>query len=240
MSDLLPASARESMHNNVRDESAFQLRSISAANELKISALANGCIYAIERKGILINQLLASPLAGGIQRIYLRVHRDTGIQFIEMVGPGATSDFASSTDRFVWSGAWQGLNYRCSCWLHPTGGGWFFHVEVENRTANAVRCDTVMVQDVGLATRAQVRNNELFTSQYLDHFTTTHPQVGCLVMSRQNLPQSTGTLNQTHPWLLQGCFPRARGFVTDAFDFFGVGCKRDGVPLAGHDSRSHR
>ena len=42
MSDLLPASARESMHNNVRDESAFQLRSISAANELKISVLANG------------------------------------------------------------------------------------------------------------------------------------------------------------------------------------------------------
>ena len=83
MSDLLPASARESMHNNVRDESAFQLRSISAANELKISVLANGCIYAIECKGILINQLLASPLAGGIQRIYLRVHRDTGIQFIE-------------------------------------------------------------------------------------------------------------------------------------------------------------
>ncbi len=131
-------------------------------------------------------------------------------------------------DRFVWTGSWRGLQYRCICGLSPVGDAWFFRVEVDNRSDKAIDCDVVMVQDIGLATRGQVRNNENYTSQYLDHFATWHSEVGYLVMSRQNLPQP----GETHPWLLQGCFPGAAGFTTDGFDFFGVGYKMDGVPAA--------
>src|SRR5205814_8688165 len=149
-----PSTFCRSMHIELASESDFHLRTLCASDELKISALPNGCIYAIECKEILINQVLASPLAGGIHQAYLRVHGRTGIRFTEIIGPRATNHFASASDRLVWSGSWEGLEYRCTCWLHATGGGWFFHLELKNQTSNAIRCDAVMMQDVGLATRA--------------------------------------------------------------------------------------
>ena len=183
------------------------------------------------RSEIQVNQVLASPLAGGIHRLYLRVHGENatpGIRFAQIIGPGANSEIASAADRLVWRGDWAGLHYRCTCWLHPSGSGWFFHLELENRTASQVRCDAVLLQDIGLATRGQVRSNEIFTSQYLDHTAIADPEAGYILMSRQNLVQP----GETHPWLLQGCFPQAKGFVTDGFDFFGVESRRDGVPRA--------
>jgi cellobiose phosphorylase len=85
-----------------------------------------------------------------------------------------------------------------------------------------------MVQDIALAARAQVRNNENYTSQYLDHFAAPRPDLGYVLMTRQNLPQPNGT----HPWLIQGCFPKSAGFTTDGFDFFGTEYKSTGIPAA--------
>jgi cellobiose phosphorylase len=218
----------ERLQVDLADESAFETCAIAGADGITIKALRNGCIYSIERGEIQINQILASPLAGGIHRIYLRIHEDSGISSVEIVGPRAASAFAFGPDRFVWSGAWRGLHYRCICRAPDAGDAWFFRVEVENRSENAVNCDAVMVQDIGLAARGQVRNNENYTSQYLDHLAATHSELGYLLMTRQNLPQP----GATHPWLLQGCFPKAVGFTTDGFDFFGVGYKADGVPAA--------
>jgi cellobiose phosphorylase len=225
------------------DESQFHTHDLRAAaaagaasaatSGITIRALPLGCIYAIECDGILINQVLASPLAGGIHRIYLRRHDADGtIRFCEVVGPASSSGFAASAEQFVWTGEWEGVAYRCTCRLHASGEAWFFDVQVENRTPEqTLRCDAILVQDIGLATRGQVRNNELFTSQYLDHFAIEDSNVGYLVMSRQNLPQLVGSA-LTHPWLLQGCFPRGRGLATDGFDFFGAAHRGDGVPVA--------
>ena len=69
-----PVVAVEPLDRELGDESRFELRTLRAADGLSISALPNGCIYAIERGQILINQMLASPLAGGVHRIYLRSH----------------------------------------------------------------------------------------------------------------------------------------------------------------------
>src|SRR3954451_941456 len=175
------------MQISLTAESEFALRSISAGNGLCIKALPNGCVYSIECGEVLINQVLASPAVGGVARVYLRVWHDRGIRFIEMVGPGASSDFASTSDRLIWSGSWLGLDYRCTWWLHPTGRNWFNRVEVQNKTDEAVRCDAVMVQDIGLATRGFVRNNEAFVSQYLDHSVLENAEAGFLLMTRQNL-----------------------------------------------------
>lgn len=228
MSDASPDDGREPRDVTLADETGFGLRSLRATNGLAVRALPNGCIYSIELGQTLVNQILASPVAGGVQRIYLRRHGTEGIQFTEIVGPGARSEFSSTADRFVWRGSWQQLDYRCTCWLHPSGDGWFFHVEVENRAGGAVRCDVVMIQDVGLGARSQVRNNELFTSQYLDHTAVKHSEAGYLLMSRQNLGQT----RDAHPWLMQGCLPRATGFVSEGFDFFGSACRVDGLPVA--------
>ena len=201
---------------------------LQARSGLHISAHPNGCVAAIERDGLLINQIVASPVAGGVQRVYLRAFGTGGIEFAELVGPGANSTFEAATDRFVWSGSWRGIGYRCTLWLHPSGEAWFWHVEVTDSTGAPARCDAILLQDLGLASRGQVRNNELFTSQYLDHFAIEHAEIGHVVMTRQNLPQP----GDANPWLMQGCFPAARGFTTDGFDFFGTEHRGDGVPRA--------
>ncbi|HEY1922750.1 MAG TPA: hypothetical protein VGG44_08280, partial [Tepidisphaeraceae bacterium] len=218
---------------DLADESGFETSTIGIAGGLTIRALRNGCIYTIESESaesgkIQINQILASPLGGGIHRIYLRIHDDEDISAVEIVGPRAASAFAVSSDRFVWSGAWRGLHYRCTCRAVAAKDAWFFRVEVENRSGNAVNIDAVMVQDIGLAARGQVRNNENYTSQYLDHFAAKHAELGHVLMTRQNLPQPGGV----HPWLIQGCFPKAAGFTTDGFDFFGAAYRASGIPAA--------
>ncbi len=215
----------EPTQSQLADESAFQCHVLGKPNGLLIKALPNGCIFSIERGNILINQILASPLAGGIQRIYLRIFDKATVLSTEIVGPGAMSEFWAAADRFLWTGSWRGLSYSCRCWLPNNADAWMFQVKIENRTGKTVNCDAVLVQDIGLATRAHVRNNERYTSQYLDHFSVLHAEFGHLVMTRQNLPQEEGN----YPWLVQGCFPRAAGFCTDGFDFFGVGYRSDGV-----------
>ena len=216
------------MQIELADESNFRLRGIESPAGLAISALPSGCIYSIACNEILINQILGSPVAGGVYRIYLRLHEGSAIRFMAIAGPHAASEFSAAPDRLVWSGSWQELRYRCTCWLHPQNASWFFHVEIENRSARPVRCDAILVQDIGLASRGQLRNNELFSSQYIDHFAIEHAEVGDVLMSRQNLSQP----GDIHPWLMQGCFPRAAGFTTDGFDFFGVGYRGDGLPRA--------
>ncbi|MGD0769482.1 MAG: cellobiose phosphorylase [Tepidisphaeraceae bacterium] len=225
--DLAPAITPEHGQFELADESDFHAHVLGSEDGVTIKALPNGCIYAIERGDILINQVLASPVAGGIHRIYLRIRENGGYSFVEIIGPGARGDFAASRDRFLWTGAWRGIHYRCTCWV-PHGDAWVFQVAIENCTANAVNCDAVLIQDIGLAERAQVRNNERYISQYLDHFAVPHAELGHLLMTRQNLPQG----QNKHPWLLHGCFPACAGFCTDAFDFFGVTYKATGIPTA--------
>ncbi|HSV13288.1 MAG TPA: hypothetical protein VLI90_03465 [Tepidisphaeraceae bacterium] len=188
-----------------------------AENGLSVRVLSGGCIHAIEYGEILINQVLAGPMGGGIHRLILRIDSGDGFACHEIIGPDQASAVTSGVDRVLWSRTVDGIRCECTCWVHPSGEGWFFHIEVANGLPRAVRADLLMVQDVGLATRGQVRNNELFTSQYLDHAAVKHAERGYVVMTRQNLPQSPG---ETHPWLMQGCFPAAVGFTTDGFDFF--------------------
>jgi cellobiose phosphorylase len=209
------------------DECGFQAHILGAEDGVAIKVLPGGVIYSVERGEIMISQVLASPVAGGIQRIYLRIRENGGFSFVEIVGPGAGGEFTAEPDRFIWTGSWRGLDYRCTCWL-PQGDAWVFQVRIENRTINGVICDAILVQDIGLAERAHVRSNERYTSQYVDHFAVPHAEMGYLLMTRQNLPQA----NKTHPWLLHGCFPRCTGYCTDAFDFFGVTYKADGIPKA--------
>jgi cellobiose phosphorylase len=216
------------MSIELADESSFGLASLRGSNGLTIQVLPDGATYSIECDGVLINQVLASPLAGGISRLYLRAHHGSEVHFAEVIGPRANSGFNIHSDRVVSSGSWDGFEYRCTLWSHPTGAGWFVHVEIENQSSKPVDCDAVFVQDIALATRGQVRNNELFTSQYLDHTAIEHSERGYVLMSRQNLPQKDGL----HPWLLQGCFPKARGFTTEGLDLFGAGHRAGNRPIA--------
>ena len=77
MSSDPPAAQRVVTPGHLADEAGFAFLELRAANGLHVKALPNGCVYSIECQDILINQVLASPLANGVHRIYLRV-RDGG------------------------------------------------------------------------------------------------------------------------------------------------------------------
>jgi 1,2-beta-oligoglucan phosphorylase len=224
IAEISSAGMIEPRQIQLADESAFQTFAITQPNGVTLKVLPNGCFYSIEHQGILINQVLASPLAGGIHRIFLRIFDAGTIQSTEIVGPGAASVFSADSDRFLWTGSWHGVDYRCCCWLPDGQKAWVFQVVVENLSGKAIKADAVLLQDLGLATRGQVRGNERFTAQYLDYFAFAHAEFGHLLMTRQNLPQE----EDKHPWLIQGCFPSAAGFCTDGFDFFGTNHRADG------------
>src|SRR5690242_9486874 len=121
------------------NESGFGLRSLRGAGGLKIQLLPDGSVYSIERGPILINQILSSPVAGGVHRIYLRIHAENDIRALCVVGPESRAKVTASADAFVWSGEDQQVRFRCTCTIHPARDAWFFRIEAENKTAKALR-----------------------------------------------------------------------------------------------------
>jgi cellobiose phosphorylase len=180
---------------------------------LSVSLLPNGAIFAIEhvqdRRQIMVNQSLASPLAGGMGRLYLRVGGAEPTTF-PLIGPEAHCRVGTADDRIVWAGERHGVRFQVSLWLPPDATVWLWRVEIVNRRDNELPCDAVLIQDLGLGDRGFLMNNEAYASQYLDHFIAPHPRASFVLMSRQNLSQGGA-----HPWSAHGCLDGAAGFATD-------------------------
>jgi 1,2-beta-oligoglucan phosphorylase len=200
-------------------ENDLGLRRIANPSGLALSVLPNGCVFAIEhqheRGRTLLNQVQGSPLDGGIARLYLRV-RAPDPAIAEAVGPSAQVSLGAAADRFTWAGATGSVRHHVSLWLHPQHRLWLWRVEVANTGTGPVSCDAILVQDVGLGDRGFLMNNEAYASQYIDHHVARHPRCGPVVMSRQNLKQSSG-----HPWVAHGCLEGASAFATDAMQLLG-------------------
>jgi cellobiose phosphorylase len=186
---------------------------------LTASVLPNGSLFAIEHESrdarIMINQVLGSPLAGGIARVYVRVG---GAQprIDRVTGCGAGMRFGAAADRVVWEGGSAALSHRATLWLAPQSALWLWRIEVVNRGTTAVECDAMLIQDLGLGERGFLMNNEAYASQYIDHHVGPDPLCGPVIMSRQNLAQ-----RGAHPWTLHGCLDGAAAFATDALQIFG-------------------
>jgi 1,2-beta-oligoglucan phosphorylase len=219
-------------------EGGIGLRRIANQSGLAISVLPNGCLFAIEhqheRGRTLINQVQGSPLDGGIARLYLRI-RGAEPTVAETVGPGAQVSFGATADRFTWDGTTDGVRHRVSLWLHPQHQLWLWLLDVANSRSGAVACDAILVQDVGLGDRGFLTSNEAYASQYIDHHVARHRRYGPVVMSRQNLTQSSG-----HPWVAHGCFEGASGFATDAMQLLGPQYRDSGEIDPGFDLPSER
>ncbi len=200
-------------------ESGLGLRRITNAAGLDFSVLPNGCIFALEHERgdgrAMISQVLGSPVDGGIMRILIRAG-GAAPRVIEAVGPRAAVAFGAAGDRFVWKGETAGLLHSVTLWLHPSQAIWLWRVAVGNASAEALPCDAILVQDLGLGPRGFVMNNEAYASQYIDHTIPRHPRFGPVAMSRQNMAQ-----DGRHPWAAHGCFDGAASFATDALQLFG-------------------
>lgn len=202
----------------------LELSRIENEAGLAISLLPSGAIFAIEHGRIMLNQSLASPIAGEIGRIYLRVG-GANPQNIPLTGPEARYRFGVGARTIVWAGECAGLRYHVSLGLHPQKNLWLWRVEIVNQSQDVAPCDIVFIQDIGLGDRNFLMNNEAYASQYLDSHVASHPRMNTIVMSRQNLSQHGG-----HPWAEHGCLEGVAGFATDLRQIFGPRY-RDGVGL---------
>jgi cellobiose phosphorylase len=176
-------------------------------------------VFAIEHRtdagSILVSQVLAAPIEGGIARILLRFaeRRPTAR---EALGPRARVRMGASRNAVVWEGTASRIRHRVTLRLLPDTSAWLWCVEATNASKAAIPIDAVFIQDLGLGDRAFVTSNEAYASQYIDHHVARHPLHGPVIMSRQNLAQ-----RGQHPWVMHGCLEGAEAFATDAMQLFG-------------------
>jgi len=201
-------------------EEDLGLTRIANRTGLSIRLLPNGAIFAIEHtqgtRKIMINQVLGSPIAGGMGRLWLRTGGPEPM-ILSLAGPDAPCRIGAAHDRFVWQGEQQGLRHKVCLWLHPESDVWFWRLDVVNNRTDELSCDAVFIQDLGLGERGFLMGNEAYASQYLDHFAALHPVMNHILMSRQNLPQQGA-----HPWTAHGCLEGAVGFATDFRELMGA------------------
>ena len=195
---------------------------------LSIGLLRNGAVFSLEHaegaRRIVINQAFASPIAGGMGRLFLRIGgADPAV--LACVGAEAKCRIGAAEDRFVWEGEQRGVFHRAALWLDADANVWLWRLTVENRRASELPCDALFIQDLGLADPNFLMSNEAYACQYLDAFVARHPSAGFVVMSRQNLAQGGA-----HPWAAHGCLEGAEGFATDLRELFGP-AHRDGDEL---------
>lgn len=207
------------------------LRTLSNPAGLAISALPNGALFSITHRPenggpVMINQVLGSPIEGGIGRIWLRV--GGAAPFVaQLVGPRAKVAFSANENQFAWEGETDGTLHRVSLRLDAEATRWFWRIEVTNTTDRAIPCDVVLAQDLGLGGRGFLMGSEAYASQYIDHRAAEHPAFGPVVLSRQNLSQGG-----RFPWHALGCVEGTAAFATDAIQLFGPGFRhRDEIDL---------
>ncbi len=212
-------SSTESLTTPRRDD--LGLVQIANSAGLSISLLPSGAIFAIEhvepKRRIMINQVLGSPIASGMGRLFLRVGGSEPA-IVPVIGPEAGLRIGGSDDRFVWEGEHRGVSHRVTLWLHPNSNAWFWRLDIVNRRESELSCDAVLIQDLGLGDQGFLMNNEAYASQYMDHHVAAHPRLSHVLMSRQNLSQGG-----TYPWTAHGCLEGAAGFATDYRDLMGPG-----------------
>ncbi len=191
------------------------------AGRLRFAFLNSGDLQEASCGNILINQLLANPIDGSLSNIYLRLHRDTGIEAVPLLGIHSASRMSRSGQTLTWEGSALGISYQVGFHLTEENS-WFWDVRLEG---SGVEADLIYGQDMGLADKGAVRSNEAYMSQYIDHKAFQDEQKGYVLCSRQNQPQHGG-----FPYLQQGVLTGAAGYSTDGFQFFGLSYKETDVP----------
>jgi len=184
--------------------------------ELTFSFLPSGDLYQATYGSTMINQLLSNPIDGALSNLFLRIHTDSGIEAVPMLGIHSRSVVTYADNQMLWEGRFKGVDYKV--WFIPTdAGAWFWDVELQG---NGVEADVVYGQDIGIAHPGAVRSNEAYLSQYIDHAVFQQEDRGYVVCSRQNQPQGGA-----FPYLQQGTLTSATGYATDGFQFFGLSYK---------------
>ncbi|MET0535905.1 MAG: hypothetical protein ABW171_16935 [Steroidobacter sp.] len=202
------------------------LRLQSAAG-LSVELLENGSVRRMDHGDTIINLFIGNELEGGVANLYLRRLNADAAQYTELLGPRSPTKFQRLGESWVGRGEWSGIRYTVALKLADSSPAWFWHVSLENSASSALDVDVIYAQDVALAPYGTVRMNEFYVSQYVDHTPLTHPNLGHVIASRQNLPAGG-----RHPWCVIGSLRHAQSFATDAMQVHGL-ATRAGAPPVG-------
>jgi cellobiose phosphorylase len=195
------------------------LRRLRNKAGFQISLLPNGAIFAMEHvqesRRIMVNRTLGSPLAGSMARLCVRIGgMEPRILFI--AGAEARCRIGTAAQHFVWAGETDEVGHEVTLQLDADENLWLWRVQVRNEGRDALPCDAILIQDLGLGEPGFLMNNEAYASQYLDHYIAGHPRMGAILMGRQNLAQGAW-----HPWVAHGCMEGTAGFATDFWQLMG-------------------
>jgi cellobiose phosphorylase len=214
----MPGGPKDVVRTPRRDD--LGLVHIANRTGLSVSVLPSGAVFALEHaegdRRILINQVLGSPIAGAMGRIFVRRGGAAPMTFVAL-GPGSpTLRIGHDDDRFVWECDESSLVCRVTLSLPTNANTWLWRVELRNESQTEAPCDVVFVQDLGLGEQGFLMGNEAYASQYLDHFVAGRPRGNPVLMTRQNLDQ-----RGAHPWTAHGCLEGAASFATDYRELMG-------------------
>lgn len=175
---------------------------------------------------LLVNLTLGCPLAGAMHRLDVELTGPDGCRVLTVIGPGSSAAFSITPTHARWHLTAADLAIDAILTLHSSNNSWCLRLAVSNNTTSPVTWRALHGLDVGLTSQGAARNNEAYTSQYIDHRPLVHPRCGTVVASRQNLP-----VDGNNPLLLQACLEGCDTFATDARDVFGAAIRRPGPPL---------
>ena len=190
--------------------------------DLNFTFLNSGDLQEITHQNQMINQVVSNPIDGSLNNLYLRIHRKDHIQAFPLLGIQSNSRFSYSESQVVWEGTAAELDYKVIFTLSDQGV-WFWNVTLDGHCEEEI--DIIYGQDLGLADRGAVRNNEAYTAQYIDHSVYHDEAKGYVLCSRQNQRQEGG-----FPYIQQGSLTKATGYSTDGFQFFGLSYKETNEP----------
>lgn len=203
----------------------FERMEFSNAAGLQLALYTNGGTASLLLDGLMINQVEGRPLQGGLDKVWLRVRTDAGIQSLPVSGTAAACAFHENGAQ--WLQETSGIEASMQLMLHPDLPILFRVCHARNAGMHPATIDWLAGQDLGLADIGMLKNNEAYVCQYLDHRIVDHPIAAKVILSRNNL-------HSAHPFAMHCCLQGAQAASTDGYQFFGTEYKLSDVPAALH------
>lgn len=208
------------------DRKLYQLRN---ATPLVLQFSSDGGIVAQRYGELLVNQIVADPWSQGLFRLVLRERSGGAVTGCSALAGNGVPVSMDGERSMLWQAMTDsGLECRTHAVLHPSLAAWMWSVTVTNHSDKKKECDVLLAQDLGLGDEGAVRNNEAYNSHYLDLRSINDPNLGWVILARQNQPTGSGE----HPAFAAACLDGAGAYCTDGRQFFGQAHRLTQVPAA--------
>lgn len=183
--------------------------------------LKSGDIFEILHKDIMINMFNGTFRDGSLNNIYLRIYEHDEVKVVPLIGGKSNGEIYFDSNSMMFEGDAFGISYRVRFTLsnHLI---WFYEVDLNGKNFEV---DLLYCQDISISNKNACLNNELYTSQYIDH-KAIESSNGFVVCSRQNQDQGG-----KFPYVEHGCINgNIISYSTDQTQFFSLEYKKSGIP----------